>query len=385
MRASVCCRIRSDKPNKGGLASVYLQVIIDSKRTTVPMKISWAVSHFDNTKGIFLPRHPEDQLATDYNLQVTKEIAKINDIFIFYRHSDSVLTITQFHKEIKRWGARKNFLDWAENDLMERYRESKIAEQTWKNDLSSIRKIRRYKDQITFAELGRDFMENLQAWLQNHEKLKNSSAWRVLKTVTTYARRAERVGLSVNLASLKEYSMPKFSGRIVYLNPTEIQKLKNYYSMESTPEAHKNVLSHFLFSCITGLRVSDIQRVSWKDIHDDMLVIRPYKTRKSEKEVRIALINEHFEYIHNDKGLLFNCVTEQEMNRRLKDIAIACKIRKNITTHVARHTFATEFLRRGGHIEVLQKLMGHAKISTTLVYTHVDDDRLRDQMILFEN
>ena len=61
----------------------------------------------------------------------------------------------------------------------------------------------------------------------------------------------------------------------------------------------------------------------------------------------------------------------------MKDIAIACGIRKNLTMHVARHTFATEYLRNGGHVHVLQQLMGHSKITTTMIYVHVDSEMKR--------
>ena len=96
--------------------------------------------------------------------------------------------------------------------------------------------------------------------------------------------------------------------------------------------------------------------------------------------VKIPLIEEHFKLIHNEKGKLFNTVTEQVTNRTLKDIAGICGIRKNMTTHVARHTFATESLRKGIGVEVVKELMGHEKIQTTLEYTHVDEARLREEM-----
>ena len=64
----------------------------------------------------------------------------------------------------------------------------------------------------------------------------------------------------------------------------------------------------------------------------------------------------------------------------MKDIAIASGIRKNLTMHVARHTFATEYLRRGGHVHVLKELMGHSKINTTMIYVHVDSDMKRKGM-----
>lgn len=380
MRASVSCRIRSDRANKAGDASVYLQVIIESKRTTVPLKVSWPVNFFDNTRGVFLSRYRGDQMASDLNMEADKEMAKINEIFMFYRHSDMNLTIEQFQKEYRRYGAKKDFLVWAEQDVKDRYAAFKIANQTYKNDLSSLSKIRKFKSEIPFSLINKDFLESLQAWLTTKGGVRISTAWRVIKTLTTYARRADQAGISVNLESISKYTMPKYENRKTYLSPEELKSLRDYYQSPTIADHHFRILSHFLFSCITGLRFSDVQRVTWKNIHGDMLVFVPFKTRRREKLVKIPLLEEHFRLIHNDKGKLFNTVTEQVTNRTLKDIAEICGIRKNLTTHVARHTFATESLRKGIGVEVVKELMGHEKIQTTLEYTHVDEARLREEM-----
>lgn len=380
MRASVSCRIRSDRANKAGEAAVYLQIIIESRRTTVPLKVSWPVAFFDNMRGIFLARFKGDQMANDLNMEADKEMAKINEIFMFYRHSDMNLTIEQFQKEYRRYGAKKDFLIWAEQDIKDRYAAFKIANQTYRNDLSSINKIKKFKSEIPFSIINKDFLESLQAWLTTKGGVRISSAWRVIKTLTTYVRRADQAGISVNLESISKYTMPKYENRKTYLNPEELQALKQYYRKPEIPDHHKRILGHFLFSCISGLRFSDVQRVTWKNIYGDMLIFVPYKTRRMEKMVKIPLIQEHFKLIHNDKGKLFNTVSEQVTNRTLKDIAEVCEIRKNLTTHVARHTFATESLRKGIGVEVVKELMGHEKIETTLEYTHVDEARLKEEM-----
>jgi site-specific recombinase XerD len=76
-----------------------------------------------------------------------------------------------------------------------------------------------------------------------------------------------------------------------------------------------------------------------------------------------------------DKTKMFSTFTDVTMNRMLKDIAVALDINKWLTTHVARHTFAYMYLYAGGKLEELKELLGHSKIETTLVYTHVDFSR----------
>lgn len=382
MRASVVCRIRKDRQAQDGTAPVYLQVIINSERTTIPMKVSWPVDFFDNKSGAFLPRTKSDQTASDYNMMAQKEIGKVNEIFMFYRHSDFELSIEQFIKEYSRYGLKKNFITWAEQENEDRYTAQKVESQTYRNIKSQLQKIRSWKEEIKFSELDATLMENLNAWLRKNQGLSINSAWSILKTVKSMASRAAKQGIAMNEASLKSYSLPSATGRIIYLNPAELTRLWKYYRSEEILPSHKQVLRHFLFSTLTGLRFSDIERVAWKDIQDDLMDFEPWKTRNLEKRVIVPLVHDAFDLIERKKGRLFDTITQPATNRILKDIALKCEVRKNLTTHVARHTFATEFLRRGGHLEVLQKLLGHSKITTTMIYAHVDVSRLREEIHL---
>lgn len=383
MRCSVKLRIRKDKKSKSGLGSVYLQVIINRKRTTVPLGISWPIDRFDEQAERFLPRDSKDIECQDWNMEAQKELAKVNDIFIFYRLSDHELSIEEFQKEYRRYGSRHNFIAFCYAEIEDRYTGGKISNQTYRNSKSAIKRVADWKASIKFADLHAGLLEDLEGYLKA-QGLKVNAIWSILKTIKTYANRAAEKGIAVKLDSLHTFKIKTGQTRITYLSPSELQKLKKYYHAHNCPDNHSQVLRHFLFSCCTGLRFSDVSRVNWKNIEDEMLIFQPYKTRNIEKLVYVPLIDEAFTYIQNRKGLLFDCLAEQVTNRILKDIAIACGIRKNLTTHVARHTFATEFLRRGGHIEVLQKLLGHTKISTTMIYAHVSKDRLIEQMKVFE-
>ena len=207
-----------------------------------------------------------------------------------------------------------------------------------------------------------------------------STVWRYMQTALTYIRRADSLGIGINMKSVDEYTLPKYESRIVYLKPKQIQMLKDYRNSETIPPHFRRTLSQFLFSCYTGLRFSDIMRVTWANIYNDMLVFEPYKTRKLQKVVKVPLYDIHFSYIESTKGKIFDTISLQKTNSQLKDIAVAAGVRIHLTTHVARHTFATESLRKGIGVEVVQLLMGHKKIETTMIYVHVDDDRLRQEM-----
>jgi site-specific recombinase XerD len=83
----------------------------------------------------------------------------------------------------------------------------------------------------------------------------------------------------------------------------------------------------------------------------------------------------------NESERLLPMYTKHTINHTLRDIAVACDIQKNITFHVARHTFATAItLSNGVPIETVSKLLGHTKLSTTQIYAKVVEKKVGEDM-----
>ncbi len=384
MRASVACRIRKDKQTENGDAAVYLQVIINSKRTTVPLHVSWPVEKFDNKSGIFKERWKGDQEATDYNILVNKEKAKINDIMMYYRHSDMTLTVEKFKQDYDGYDNRYSFLNWMKKEIDRRKEAYLIDENTAKDDHALVKNLRRFRKDIQFSELDQYLMEEFESWCRKQDYHLNT-VHRYTKRFKTYVILASKKGKNFNIQSVRNYKLPKETRRLVFLTPNELKRLESYSLSAEITEAQRKVLDLFLFCCNTGLRFSDVRQLTWKNIIDDMLEFTMHKGRsKKLKVVNVPLTDKSFGYIHSRKGPLFDSVSEQKTNKHLKEIMIKAGIRKHVTSHIARHTFATEFLRRGGHLEVLQVLLGHDDIHSTMVYVHVDKDRLREEMARME-
>jgi integrase len=80
-------------------------------------------------------------------------------------------------------------------------------------------------------------------------------------------------------------------------------------------------------------------------------------------------------------GALLPKISNQKMNSYLKEIGDLCGIEKNLTTHLARHTFATTTtLSKGVPIETVSKMLGHAKIQTTQIYARITDNKISNDM-----
>lgn len=160
-------------------------------------------------------------------------------------------------------------------------------------------------------------------------------------------------------------------GTRMYLTIDEMKKLA------STDCKSKEVRRAFLFSCLTGLRYSDIKRLKWMDIQRQgdftRIIFRQKKTHGQEymdiAEQAARLLGERGKPTDN----IFNLPCLVTIDRRLVKWVADAGINKHISFHCARHTFATMMLDLGVDLYTVSKLLGHRKVSTTQIYAKVLD------------
>jgi integrase/recombinase XerD len=165
----------------------------------------------------------------------------------------------------------------------------------------------------------------------------------------------------------------------------------------SKPEGHRNrSIIETLYSC--GLRVSELVNLRLTDIHrkEGFLLI----TGKGNKQRLVPFGSVALKEIDNyiEKRKLLPSITDENilyLNRRgnklsrvmvftmIKDLADKAGIKKKISPHTFRHSFATHLVERGADLRAVQEMLGHESITTTEIYTHLDRSFLRDTLILF--
>jgi site-specific recombinase XerD len=116
------------------------------------------------------------------------------------------------------------------------------------------------------------------------------------------------------------------------------------------------------------MRISDILSRSRQDFNEEMMNYISFKT-KFHHLVKISM--KCRKILDHTPELFIEKKAEQKINEQLKLIATHLGIKKRLFFHVARHSFATNYLLKGGKLENLQKLMGHSKITTTMKYVHI--------------
>lgn len=174
-----------------------------------------------------------------------------------------------------------------------------------------------------------------------------------------------------------------------FLSENELSNLETYHF---PIERLERVRDLFVFSCYTGISYSDIMLLTLDNIHigidgNNWIIT---KRKKTKTPVKIPLL-EKAQYLidkYNNHpitqvtGTLFPLITNEKLNLYLKEIADAVGIKKNLTFHMARHTFATTVtLSNGVPIETVSKLLGHTKIATTQIYARVLERKVSDDMI----
>ncbi|WP_244270358.1 site-specific integrase [Christiangramia echinicola] len=147
----------------------------------------------------------------------------------------------------------------------------------------------------------------------------------------------------------------------------------------------------FIFSCYTGISYADLVKLTKMNLHFDIdgkkWIIT--KRQKTKTPVKIPLLEKAHEILIKYDGhpitsvteTLLPVITNEKLNLYLKEVAHACGIRKNLTFHMSRHTFATTVtLSNGVPIETVSRLLGHTKIATTQIYARVLDKKISEDM-----
>lgn len=193
----------------------------------------------------------------------------------------------------------------------------------------------------------------------------------------------------------------KFKNQTPPLNltvPKRPKKMPNYLTEKEATRllsvADKELRTNLIISLLahTGMRVGELCNLKIDDIdldegviaiHSgkgdrDRIVIMPEDSTRLVRKyllVRSEMKSPTRSLLVSRKGTKLDTSTVQ---RIVRDAAKKAGISKKVTPHVLRHTFATAILRNGGDIRFIQQLLGHASVATTQIYTHVDDNTLRE-------
>ena len=216
----------------------------------------------------------------------------------------------------------------------------------------------------------------------------NNTAMKTMKTFKTVILYGVKLGVihSDPYLGVKLHMEPVDRG---FLTEEELQAI---IQKEFDIERLGFVRDLFVFACFTGLAYIDVKKLRPENIVTlngrEWIKIAREKTSTPASIVLFdgaKCIIKKYENDPKRKGKLFPSMSNQKMNQYLKEIAVSCGIQKNITFHMARHTFATLTLSKGVPIESVSRMLGHTNIKTTQIYAKITNKKIEEDMDKFFN
>ncbi len=272
--------------------------------------------------------------------------------------------------------------------MVERRRNGAEKSGSWSSWYSCYHHLKIYdrRESLTFADITPEWVQGFKDYLEHdavawqhdvRKRLKDKPLAHNSKAIYFDKLRAclnqafkERIIPYNPLSGIDGFKMEE--GTRMYLTLDEVKRLAQVDC------EHPHVKAAFLFSCLTGLRRSDVLRITWGDVYEQgeftRLIFRQKKTGGQEylditREARVLMgergkPSEHpFAKIH----------TTTWTNKVIQEWVLRAGIDKKITFHCARHTFATMMLDIGTDLYTVSKLLGHREIGTTQIYAKVLD------------
>lgn len=381
------------KRNNPEILDIYVRITVNKERSEFSIKRDISVCNWD----IFRCRAKE----TDQNLILLNTY--LDDVY-----AEVLNAHKQLHSERKMITAKGIKLRYFGEDeqritLMSavEYHNQNINNElrsgTLKNYFSTEKYLRQFlqekykSDNIYLIQLNYRFIVNFENYIRTFKPKKKRRTCTNNGVMKHLSRLMKITNMSIRMEWLEKDPFKNYKLRFVknerdYLTERELDLLEETSFMTTGLQIVKDI---FLFSCYTGLSYIDIKELNPNKILvgiDGNKWIHTKRTKTNE-QLKIPLLLKAKEILEKYKNeievsdKLLPVYSNQKMNKNLKEIAKVCGIHKNITFHVARHTFATTVtLSNGVPIETVSKLLGHTKLTTTQIYARVLQKKVGEDM-----
>lgn len=366
---------------KSGKKMIYLEIYYKRSRVYLTTKVNVEEQYWDDKLKVVKHRHP---LAIQYNDYLQSLIKKVYTIASEAIKTDKCITSSFIKDSLLESKKEINFIEFCRTRLEQ---ESIKYKKSYINQIDvTIRRLELFRKNISFNEIDLSFIELFHLSLLKN--MAQSSTGKYHKHIKKFITEAIKQGLYEKQNPYSNFKITSDRGRRIYLTWDELNLIREKKFSIDRLEKVKDV---FLFSCFTGLAYLDISTLTIDHIVEDQGIYYIMKKREkleiNEPDTIIPLIQPALDIIDkysNEKKLL-PVMTNQKYNAYLKEIADLTGITKKLTTHVARHTFATLSLDSGTPIESVSKMLGHHNLKTTQIYAHLQKEKVSRDIKHFDD
>ncbi|MQX26758.1 tyrosine-type recombinase/integrase [Alistipes sp. dk3620] len=381
---------RWELQKENGQVPLCVRITIDGERVKFSLKSEVSGKIWD-------PKSGRAKGQTKEALQLNRYLDSIKGQMITHYHrlceANEVVTATMVRDAFLGTDVKNNTLltVFEEfNDRQEKLIGIDLAQSTFnKYDLTYRRlkefiKVKMRKNDILLCQVDRNFVMDFEAYLKIEYKLDTNSSeklMRIFKRITTMCFKNGQMPKD----PFCNHKLKKVKKDRGYLTKSELEKIIDFKPDNKRLEKVRDI---FLFCCFTGFDYSTTAALAGKNIVTDdegSLWIETHRiktgTPSKVKLLDIPLFILKKYELRRDGNFLLPVMSNAKYNLYLKEIASICGIEKRVTSHLARHTFATTVTYANGvSIESISKMLGHTKLSTTQIYARIVDKTVSNEM-----
>ncbi|UIR56721.1 site-specific integrase [Sphingobacterium sp. SRCM116780] len=385
---------RAAKANAAGLPPIYVRITIQGKRTEFSTKKFVNPTKWDQ-KTMKLKGNNEEARSINNYLDSIKN--KLTQTQVILEYQSTTLTLDNFMNAYQGKSSKR------ERTLISIFQEHNkklkaligidYSEGTYERYETSLRHTQSYikhqygTDDIAIDKIDHAFVTGYDFYLRTEKDCSNNTTVKYIKNF----KKIIRICMANGWLSQDPCLNYKVKLQEVERNILTQEELETITEKQITIERLDAVRDIFLFSCFTGLAYIDVKQLTPDNIIkgiDGQLWIDT-KRQKTNIPSRIPLLSTALDIIQkyhdhpkcNNENTLLPVASNQKMNAYLKEIATVCGIKKELTFHCARHTFATTVtLSNGVPIESVSKMLGHKSIRTTQHYAKITDSKVANDM-----
>ncbi len=380
--------------NKDGTALVQVYAYQNGKSRYFSTDVWVQPQHWDNAQKSVLPSHPNSHIFNDRIREKKGRLEKF-ELHMLNRYG---------HFHIDRLDDRQvkkddfpSFTKFYEEQL----EDAPIRKGAKKNQRTTYNKIRAFRKEIFFEDLTYGFVTSFDKFLRK-QGLGLNTINKHHRNLKKYIRIAIREDyLEVNLDPYKKFRPASEEPHRIFLSQEEVNKIESIEFGEDEKSLER-VRDFFLAACWTGIRFSDLNAINLNNLTESKEGLALHLTaKKTSKTLRLPLyllFKEQFseiskpealfrKYLNQRKGMpealrsipIFGGISNQYLNRRLKIIAEKVNIKKNLSSHAGRRTFAT-IMATKVEMPVLQKLLQHSTLDMVRIYVRLSDKQIINEL-----
>lgn len=253
--------------------------------------------------------------------------------------------------------------------------------------LEDFMTLKRGQKDIPIKDVTAGFTQDFEHYLRIGKNCSNNTAVRYMR----YLKNVMQYALANKWISEDPFAGKRFKRTVAereFLSEPELNAIMAL-DLSAFPRL-ENVRDTFVFCCFTGLAFIDVKTLRQSDISvdtDGRMWIRKSRNKTGELsvipmlEIPVRLMMKYSSHpTVQTTGVVLPVISNQRMNAYLAEVATLARVRKHLTTHIARHTFATMSLNNHVPIETISKMLGHTDIKTTQIYAKLQNNTIYEDM-----